>query len=133
MVGIGHAVMLRCGMACSSAARSPGMYVPFVVQEKRLRSEVEHLEEDTGIKLRVLCQNYPQTPGTPCHAADATLAYARSFAGDMMSIGARAGLAIKDFWGVDANTIVFVAVRAALGAWKAPLFRGLVTPCLHAG
>jgi hypothetical protein len=48
--------VLRCRLLTACAT---------VEQEKRLRAEVEHLEEDTGIKLRVLCQNYPQTPGKP--------------------------------------------------------------------
>lgn len=47
----------------------------------RIRSTSESLEKDTGIKLRVLAQNYPDTPG----------------------------LAIKDYWGVDDDTVVFVA------------------------
>ncbi|KAE8773208.1 Thylakoid lumenal 15.0 kDa protein 2, chloroplastic [Hordeum vulgare] len=50
-------------------------------QENRIRQEIEDLEKDTGYKLRVLAQNYPDTPG----------------------------LAIKDFWQVDDRTIVFVA------------------------
>ncbi|KAK3445405.1 hypothetical protein EUGRSUZ_A01683 [Eucalyptus grandis] len=50
-------------------------------QEKRLAQEIADIEKDTGFKLRVLAQNYPDTPG----------------------------LAIKDFWSVDDQTIVFVA------------------------
>ncbi|KAJ4832434.1 hypothetical protein Tsubulata_042894 [Turnera subulata] len=51
------------------------------VQERRLAQEISDIEKDTGYKLRVLAQNYPDTPG----------------------------LAIRDFWQVDDRTIVFVA------------------------
>lgn len=32
-------------------------------QEKKIQAEVASLERDTGFKLRVLAQNYPETPG----------------------------------------------------------------------
>lgn len=34
-----------------------------VLQEKRLAQEISDIEKDTGFKLRVLAQNYPDTPG----------------------------------------------------------------------
>ncbi|KAF6148971.1 hypothetical protein GIB67_026716 [Kingdonia uniflora] len=49
--------------------------------EKRIAEEIADIEKDTGFKLRVLAQNYPDTPG----------------------------LAIKDYWHVDDKIIVFVA------------------------
>jgi hypothetical protein len=49
-------------------------------QERKVATSIEGLEKATGYKLRVLCQSYPNTPG----------------------------LAIKEFWGVDDNTLVMV-------------------------
>lgn len=39
------------------------------LQEKRLAQEIAAIEKDTGFKLRVLAQNYPDTPGFlfDCH------------------------------------------------------------------
>lgn len=49
-------------------------------QEKKVVESLNRLEKTTGWRLRVLCQAYPQTPG----------------------------LAIKDYWAVDDNTVVMV-------------------------
>ena len=49
-------------------------------QEKKIIEKLKALEKKTGIKLRVLCQAYPETPG----------------------------LAIKDYWNLDDNSVVVV-------------------------
>jgi len=40
------------------------MIIIICSQEKRLAQEITDIEKDTGFKLRVLAQNYPDTPGT---------------------------------------------------------------------
>lgn len=37
------------------------------MQEKRIAQEIAAIEKDTGFKLRLLAQNYPDTPGMVTH------------------------------------------------------------------
>jgi len=50
-------------------------------QEAEISRVIAGMEKDTGVRLRVLCQNYPETPG----------------------------LAVADYWKVDDDSVVFVA------------------------
>lgn len=38
------------------------------LQEKRLAQEIADIERETGFKLRLLAQNYPETPGIIGHS-----------------------------------------------------------------
>jgi hypothetical protein len=56
-------------------------------QVSTLEKKLAKLQEATGVKLRVLCQQYPNTPG----------------------------LAIKDYWGVDDKSIIMIVDKGSKG------------------
>ncbi|OWM82427.1 thylakoid lumenal 15.0 kDa protein 2, chloroplastic [Punica granatum] len=87
LTGVGNAEAAKSGV--NKPELLPREFTPVIDvagflsdgQERRIAQEIADIERDTGFKLRVLAQNYPDTPG----------------------------LAIRDFWNVDDRTIVFVA------------------------
>lgn len=95
------------------------------MQERRLAQEIANIEKDTGFKLRLLAQNYPETPGmlyiaffleNDCSLLTVLFTSFSSIFVVLVEIffmhiitGSLAGLAIKDYWQVDDRTIVFVA------------------------
>ena len=50
-------------------------------ERERVRKVLSQVERDSGVRFRIVAQNYPETPG----------------------------LAVRDYWGVDADTVVLVA------------------------
>mmetsp|Transcript_28340 Transcript_28340/g.77556 ORF Transcript_28340/g.77556 Transcript_28340/m.77556 type:complete len:242 (-) Transcript_28340:307-1032(-) len=56
-------------------------------ERTKMDAQLTKLEKDTGYKVRVLCQQYPDTPG----------------------------LAIKDYWGLDDNSIILIADKGTKG------------------
>lgn len=82
------------------------------LQEKMIAQEISDLEKDTGFKLRVLAQNYLDTPGMLkflCWFERNISKYLYRCTWWPFFCVFETGLAIKDFWQVDDNTIVFVA------------------------
>lgn len=43
------------------------------LQEKRLAQEISDIERETGFKLRLLAQNYPETPGIIGHSLSSSV------------------------------------------------------------
>jgi Na+-translocating ferredoxin:NAD+ oxidoreductase RnfC subunit len=59
-----HDYYLKLANDCFSSNNINDVIILIIdAQEKRLAQEISALEEDTGVKLRVLAQNYPDTPG----------------------------------------------------------------------
>jgi len=56
-------------------------------QQKKLNKKLSQLETDTGFQLRVLCQQYPETPGS----------------------------AIKEYWNLNEKSIVMVVDQGGFG------------------
>jgi hypothetical protein len=69
-------------------------------QAKKIDKLLSSLETDTGVKFRVLCQRYPQTPG----------------------------LAIKSYWELNDNSIVMVVDRGASKSGMANILNFNVGP-----